>query len=386
VTGAQTLLQAATTAILSFLVFTFGSLLVAIQVASGQLTPRIIATTLLRDNVVRYTVGLFMFTFIFVQAAADRIDSKVHQLPLFVAAGLTLACFAAFLYLIDYAARLLRPISILTRVGNEGLAVIKSVYPDPSLGPGFPKSQRRALALPERVIQHQGTSGIVLAVNLAELRSKAERSHGVIEFVPQVGDFVAVDEPLFNLYGGARTIEDDVLRSAVALGSERTMEQDPTFAFRIVIDIALKALSPAINDPTTAVLAIDQLNRLLRAVGTRHLRTDEVLDTSGQLRVIVRTPNWDDFVDLAFSEIRACGANNLQIVRRLRAMIENLTETLPDHRQRELQEQSTLLDNEIERLFRYPQERALAGIADSQGLGGHSSKVKRAGKRGSRRV
>jgi len=386
VSGAQAMLQAATTAILSFLVFTFGSLLVAIQVASGQLTPRIIATTLLRDNVVRYTVGLFMFTFIFVQAAADRIDSKVHQLPLFVAAGLTLACFAAFLYLIDYAARLLRPISILTRVGNEGLAVIKSVYPDPSLGPGFPKSQRRALALPERVIQHQGTSGIVLAVNLAELRSEAERSHGVIEFVPQVGDFVAVDEPLFNLYGGARTIEDDVLRSAVALGSERTMEQDPTFAFRIVIDIALKALSPAINDPTTAVLAIDQLNRLLRAVGTRHLRTDEVLDTSGQLRLIVRTPNWDDFVDLAFSEIRACGANNLQIVRRLRAMIENLTETLPDHRQRELQEQSTLLDNEIERLFRYPQERALAGIADSQGLGGHSSKVKRAGKRGSRRV
>jgi uncharacterized membrane protein len=164
------------------------------------------------------------------------------------------------------------------------------------------------------------------------------------------------------------------------------MEQDPTFAFRIVIDIALKALSPAINDPTTAVLAIDQLNRLLRAVGTRHLRTDEVLDTSGQLRVIVRTPNWDDFVDLAFSEIRACGANNLQIVRRLRAMIENLTETLPDHRQRELQEQSTLLDHEIERLFRYPQERALAGIADSQGLGGHSSKIKRAGKRGPRRV
>ena len=72
-----------------------------------------------------------MLTFIFVQTVADRIDSNVHQLPLFVAATLTLACFAAFLYLIDYAARLLRPISILTRVGNEGLAVIKSVYPDP---------------------------------------------------------------------------------------------------------------------------------------------------------------------------------------------------------------------------------------------------------------
>lgn len=386
VTGAQALLQAAATANLSFLVFTFGSLLVAIQVASGQLTPRIIATTLLRDNVVRYTVGLFILTFLFALSVEDRIDTKVHQLPLFVAAALSLACFAAFLYLIDYASRLLRPIAILTRVGNDGLAVIKSVYPEASLGPGVPKSQRHTLGQPDRVVQHQGTSGIVLAVNVEQLRSEAERTHGIIELVPQVGDFVAIDEPLFNLYGGARAVEDNRLRSAVAFGSERTMEQDPTFAFRIVIDIALKALSAAINDPTTAVLAIDQLHRLLRSVGTRHLRTDEILDKLGQLRVIFRTPNWDDFVHLAFSEIRACGANNLQIVRRLRAMIENLDETLPDYRHRELQEQSILLNKEIERLFRYPQERELARLADSQGLGGHSSKIKRSGKGAARRA
>jgi uncharacterized membrane protein len=385
VAGAQALLQAATTTTLSFLVFTFGSLLVAIQVASGQLTPRIIATTLLQDKVVRYTVGLFVLTFMFVQSVADRIDDRVHQLPLFVAAALSLACIAAFLYLIDYAARLLRPISILTRVGNEGLAVIKSVYPDPSLGSDVSKGSSRVLAAPDRVVKHQETSGIVLAVNVDELTKAAETSRGVIEFVPQVGDFVAVDEPLFNLYGGALAVEEDLLRSAVAFGSERTMEQDPTFAFRIVIDIALKALSPAINDPTTAVLAVDQLHRLLRSVGTRHLRTDEVLDISGQLRVIVRTPNWEDFVHLAFSEIRACGANNLQIVRRLRAMIENLNETLPRHRRRALEEQSILLDQEVERLFRYPQEQMLARIADSQGLGGRSSKVKQARKRAARR-
>jgi uncharacterized membrane protein len=384
VAGAHALLQAAATATLSFLVFTFGSLLVAIQVASGQLTPRIIATTLLRDNVVRYTVGLFILTFFFVLGVENRIEGKVHQLPLVVAAALAIACFAAFLYLIDYASRLLRPISILTRVGNEGLAVIASVYPEPSLGPATPKSQRQTLAVPDHVITHQGMSGIVLAVNLEELKRTAESSRGVIEFVPQVGDFVAVDEPLFNLYGGAHAVDEDTLRSAVAFGSERTMEQDPTFAFRIVIDIALKALSPAINDPTTAVLAIDQLHRLLRSVGTRHLRTDEILDISGQLRVIVRTPNWDDFVHMAFSEIRACGANNLQIVRRLRAMIENLSETLPEHRQRELREQLALLDQEIERLFVHPQERMLAHLADSQGLGGHSSKAKPARKRTAR--
>ena len=167
----------------------------------------------------------------------------------------------------------------------------------------------------------------------------------------------------------------DLLRTAIAFGSERTTEQDPTFAFRIVIDVALKALSPAINDPTTAVLAIDQLHRMLRSVGRRHLRTDEILDASGQLRVIFRTPNWDDFVHLTFSEIRAYGSNNLQIVRRLRAMIENLKDTLPNHRQDELQRQLGLLDREAKRLFCYPEDLALANIADSQGLGGHSGRI-----------
>jgi uncharacterized membrane protein len=292
-------------------------LLVALQVASGQLTPRIIVTTLLRNNVVRYTVGLFIFTFLFTLGVQNRLE---YQLPLIVAAVLALLCFAAFLYLIDYAARLLRPISILTQVGNVGLGVIEDVYPDLSLVPGMPPSQRQKLGSPDRVIYHRGASGIILAANLETLRTAAEKAVGVIELVPQVGDFVAVDEPLFNLYEGARAIDEEVLRNAIAFGSERTMEQDPTFAFRIVIDIALKALLPAINDPTTAVLAIDQVHRMLRSVGRRNLRTDEISDASGQLRVIFRTPNWEDFVHLAFSEIRACGANNLQIVRRLRRL------------------------------------------------------------------
>ena len=153
------------------------------------------------------------------------------------------------------------------------------------------------------------------------------------------------------------------------------MDQDPTFAFRIVVDVALKALSPAINDPTTAVLAMDQLHRLLRTVGRRHLRTDELLDHSGKIRLIFRTPNWDDFVYLAFSEIRSCGSNNLQVVRRMRAMIENLVQTLPPNRRQALLRQLNLLDREVQRIFIYPEDLALARFADAQGLGGHSGKV-----------
>jgi uncharacterized membrane protein len=163
VKGAEALLQATVTATLSFLAFTFASLLVALQVASGQLTPRIIATILLSNNIVRYTVGLFIFTLLFAIGAQNRIETTVYQLPLFVAAVLASLCFAAFLFLIDYASRLLRPISILTRVGNDGLRVIEDVYPYPSRGPDAPLIQPQNLDPPDRVIHHRGSSGIVLA-------------------------------------------------------------------------------------------------------------------------------------------------------------------------------------------------------------------------------
>src|SRR5215470_17250095 len=161
--GTEATLQSIVSATLAFLVFTFGSILVAIQVASGQMTPRIIATTLLRNNVVKYTVGLFIFTLLFASSVQNRVDATAHQLLVFVAAVLGLSCFAAFLYLIDYAARLLRPISILTLVSNDGLQVIETVYPDPSVGPG--EGDGHQAGKPDRVVQHEGTSGIVLSVD-----------------------------------------------------------------------------------------------------------------------------------------------------------------------------------------------------------------------------
>jgi uncharacterized membrane protein len=374
VAGAQGMLNAIITATLSFVVFTFGSMLVALQIASGQMTPRIIATILVRDNVIRYTTGLFIFTLLFAISALNRIQVSVFQLVAFVAACLGILCFAAFLFLIDYASRLLRPISIIGLVGKTGLAVIRSVYPDPSLGTNEKVRLRGKLGAPGRNVQYKGTSEIILGVNLNDLRALAERSKGVIELIPQVGDFIATDEPLFNLYGGAAAIDEADLRSTIVLGRERTLEQDPTFAIRIVADIALKALSMAINDPTTAVIAIDQLHRLLRSAGNRDLRTDEWLSPSGELRVIVRTPNWEDFVHLAFTEIRFCGAQNMQIVRRLRAMIENLIETLPKRRHAALRQELMLLDREVERCFIHEEDRALARVGDSQGLGGASGR------------
>ena len=367
--GARTMLETVITLNLSFLVFTFGSLLVAIQVAGGQYTPRIIATTLLRDNVIRFTVGCFVFTMVFALRVVTRLDETVHQFFTFIAAVCGMFSIMAFLYLIDYAARFLRPVSIVAKVGQFGVAVIGSVYPDKTTRPRPVPSAGR-LGSPDRIVVNVGPPGVVLAVDLAGLVTQARQANGIIEFVPQVGDFVAVDEPLFRLYGGASSIDDRLLRESVVIGVERTMEQDPTFSFRILVDIAIKALSAAINDPTTAVMAIDQLHRLLRMVGLRDLRGEELRDAAGELRLVFRTPNWEDYVQLACTEIRHCGAGSIQVMRRLRSMLDNLIQTLPPHRHAELRKQLELLGRTVDAHYVFPEDRALAHIADSQGLGG----------------
>lgn len=370
VAAAQSTLETIIAATLSFVVFAFSSLLVAIQVASAQLTPRIIATTLLRDNAIRTVVSLFFLTFAFNFSALVRTQTEVPYLLLTIAIVLGCSSIAAFIFLIDYAARLLRPVTIVWLVGEGGLAVIEDVYPAHIDEPRPTTTARPLLGSPDRIIKHAGKSAVVLAVNLDTLVAEAERTEGVVEFVHRVGDFIASGEPLFFLYGRAASADVRRLQEAVALGRERTIEQDATFALRVIVDIAIKALSKAINDPTTAVLSIDQLHRMLRVVGQRHLHDDVTRNAAGQIRLIFRTPNWADFVQLACREIRFYGAENFQVARRLRAMLENLLSVLPESRHPALREELELLDRSLEHSYLEPQDLALARMPDLQGLGG----------------
>jgi uncharacterized membrane protein len=176
--------------------------LVAIQVASGQLTPRIIATTLLRNNVIRFTVGLFTFTMLFAVGTCVRLDSSITHPAITIAWALGVASIAAFLFLIDYTARLLRPVSILWRIGEQGAKVVESVFPNLFEAPRPPRTPTVPGAA-TRVVEHRGRSAIVLAANVDSLVALARRAEGVIAFVPRVGDFVAIGEPLYRLYGNA---------------------------------------------------------------------------------------------------------------------------------------------------------------------------------------
>jgi uncharacterized membrane protein len=278
----------------------------------------------------------------------------------------------AGLFLVDYLARELRPVQMLARTANVGRRIIEQVYPI-FLPPGVafrpPPQQPASLPQPFETIVRTGHSGVFLAMDVEGLAAMARENGCVIEVVPRVGDFIARGDALCRVHPAA-ALKPELLHASFAFGDERTAEQDPTFVFRILVDVASKALSPAINDPTTAVLAIDQIHHLVRQVGRRSLETGEVRDAGGNLRLLYRTPDWEDFVLLGLTEIRQFGSQSIQVARRLRAMLEHLCTVLPPERVQILREELRLLDCSVKRNFPDPEDRKAAGIGDLQGVGG----------------
>jgi uncharacterized membrane protein len=378
--GASAVVSALSSSLLALIVFAFSILLLAIQIAGGQLSPRVIAR-IFRTRLLKVTLSAFVFSYTYSLAALARIGDRVPQLPVALAIAASLSSLAIFIYLVQRIGEEFRPGTVMTLVAAETRRVIDAMYPDPFTPEG---GEHAKLSLDaskaDRVIVRSKSSAVVLAFDAEGLRDLATRAGCVIELVPQVGDFVPVGEPLFRIHGvhglsgpGASAVSDRALRDSVAFGIERTMEQDPAFGFRIVVDIASKALSPAINDPTTGVLAVDQLHHLLQLVGSRQLDTGVVRDTSGEVRLVYRTPDWEDFVTLAATEIRVYGATNPQVTRRLRAMYDHLLSVVPAKRAEALRREVALLQSTIEKAWSSPADRAIAGAADRQGFGGRST-------------
>jgi uncharacterized membrane protein len=360
------------------IVFVCSALLVAVQLASAALTPRIIAIVF-RDPVTKLSLTLFVFFFTFSLSTLLRITSSVPLLTTYTAAYGCLISLALFFYLIDHLGKALRPSGALREVARVGRRVVESVYPQlhaERLGGTAPEAPIDLGGEPTATITSP-KDGVLLAFDQHGLLSLARRADCVIELVPQVGDHVAVGDPLFRLFQGGATLSAAALCQSVAVGQERTLQQDPTFAFRIMVDIALKALSPAINDPTTAVLALDYIHHLLHIVGNRYLDTGQVRDGSGKLRLVYRTPDWVDFLSLAVTEIRHFGAESIQIPRRLHAMLENLIQRLPEERVTLLRQELALLDRSAKRCFSEPEDRALAEVSDFQGVGGKREQKQR---------
>ena len=371
---ARTVIGTVAASMFTLVVVASSAVLVAVQLGSAQLTPRIILLVY-RSRIRKLCVSAFVFTFTFSVGVLVRIGGTVPLLSSYIAAYGFLFNLALFLYFLDGVGKALRPSSALQVVGSLGRDVVESVYPsklkrdDPSVSKPNEYSKRE----PRRVI-HNEVDGVVLAFDRKGLVSLAERSNCVIELVPQVGDFLAEGDLMFRLYEGGESLSADTLRSSVALGQERTLDQDPTFAFRIIVDIASKALSPAINDPTSAVLALDHIHHLLRDVGSRNLGDGREIDRTGHVRLLYRTPNWEDFVHLAVTEIRHYGGDSIQVTRRLKAMLDNMIEILPEKRAPLLRLELSLLEATSKRMFVDLYDQSLAETGDLQGMGGGDNK------------
>jgi uncharacterized membrane protein len=353
----------------------FSLTFVMVQFSATAYSPRLVVWVS-RDPVVSHALGVFISTFLYALIMLAWVDRNVTGRVPFISSWMVVvmlvASMAMFIALIERIT-LLQINRMLIFTGNQGRKSIDQLYPEPgSVHPeGAAINYERKT--PIQTIAYAGGPGVVQSIRIRSLVELAARSGAVIEVLVTVGDAVVEMTPLLRVFESPNPLDETALRDAIAIGDERTFEQDPKFAIRIIVDIAIKALSPAINDPTTAVQALDQIEDLLLRLGHRFLGIGSFEDRDGRLRLIVPFPTWNDFLQLSLTEIRQYGADSVQVLRRMKALIRNLQSVLPPERHPALQNWEQSLNDTIARSFPEMEHRIAASVADRQGLGhGHA--------------
>ena len=354
---------------LTGIVFAFTFLMV--QFSATNYSPRLVLWVA-RDPVISHALGIFVATFLYALAALGGVarggSETVPFISAYVVIGLVVVSVGMFIALIRRIS-LLQINHMLIFTGDQGRKVIATIYPTLKLeATAVETDDFRALPLTQTLI-HRGRPRSVQAVDVAALVDLAKASGGIIEMVVSVGDSVVELTPVLHVFGAREPVDERRLRRGIEFGQERTFEQDSKYAIRLLVDIAIKALSPAINDPTTAVQALDQIEDLLLRLGQRHLEIGRYRDSDGKLRLVVPFPTWDDLVRLAFDEICFYGATSVQVMRRMNALVADLTQAVPEERRATLKYWDRRLKTTIARSFADGEERLDASKEDRQGFG-----------------
>jgi len=369
VSAATAIYSAIASGMIALTSIVFSLIFVMIQFSAIAYSPRLVMW-IARDPVMSHALGLFTATFLYAIAALVGVDrngsGKVPFVSAWVVVALLLASVVMFISLVERI-RLLQVNRMLIFTGDQGRHVITTIYSSKKTPAAEPEDFR---ALPRtQTLIHHGRPRSVQEVDVPALVNLAKVAGGIIEIVAAVGDTVVELTPFLQVYGAERSIDEEKLRDGIAIGEERTFEQDPKYAIPLLVDIAIKALSPAINDPTTAVQALDQIEDLLLRLGQRHLEIGSYRDSDGKLRLMVPFPTWDDLTRLAFDEICAYGATSVQVMRRMNALITDLRQAVPEERRSTLNYWETRLKAAVARSFPDNEERMEATREDRQGLG-----------------
>jgi len=356
----------------------FSLTFVMVQFSATAYSPRLVLW-IARDPVMSHSMGVFTATFLYALAALAWVDrGGSGRVPLSGTVFVIVLLIVSVIMFIFLTQRvgMLQVNRMLIFTADQGRKIIENLYPPLDT----PPSQALAEIAQSPCLQtllHHGQPRIIQEVNIPALVQIATRNGYAIELVVSVGDAAVEATPILRVFGVGTPVPEDSLRAAIRLGGERTFQQDPKYAIRLLVDIAIKALSPAINDPTTAVQTLDQIEDLLIRLGRRRLEIGSFCDASGSLRLLMSFPTWDDFLRLAFDEIRIYGATSIQVMRRMKALVNDLISILPEERQPALRHWQERLQLTVARSFPDEEDQLEASAEDRQGLGSSRRKMER---------
>lgn len=342
-----------------------------VQFSATAYSPRLVMW-IARDPVLSHAVGVFSATFLYAIAALEWLDRNNSRRVPFISAlvviVLLLTSVAMFVGLIHRIGRL-QINRMLIFTGDQGREVIEKLYGPLGLSSDEISTGGLHTLVPEQTLLHYGQPRSLESVNVKRLVKLAKQHDACIKVVTAIGDTVLEGTPLLHIFNAGFPFAERELSRVLELGGERTFEQDPKYAIRLLVDIAIRALSPAINDPTTAVQALDQIGDLLLRLGRRRLEIGAYPDDSGHIRLIIPFPSWDDFLHLGFEEILSYGARSVQVMRRMKALIADLLTVVPPERRASLRYWQERLQTSIARSFEDAEEKLSASSEDRQGLG-----------------
>jgi uncharacterized membrane protein len=343
---------------LAFLAVVFSVTLVALQLASQQFSPRVVRT-FERSGMTKVTLSLFMATFVFsmvlLSAELRAARQQVTLVSVMVAVLLVFASLIVFVAFLRAVLIMLRVAYTISDIADETRQAIQRHFPAED---GYVLCQAEPLGEPDQVIGYgrpprrlfatRYAQGVLQATETVHLVQIARRHGCVLRVIPRHGDYVIQGDPLVEVYG-ASGLEADGVLAAFHVGPERTVTQDPAYGLRILVDVALQALSPAVNAPTTATQVIYRLTDLLAVIAQKPAPTGLLADHEGQLRVVRPTYTWEDHVDLAFDEIRFYGIDQPQTRRQLSRALDYLLDMAPEACRPALERQKRLLLQVMER-------------------------------------
>jgi len=369
---AITVLSAIVGAVAALTGFVVTVTVLVVQMASGSFSPRSMRLWY-RDPVLKGVLALLIGTLAYSFALMRRIETNfVPDLGVTLAGVLLILGLVIFVLFLNRFVHLLRPAAVSALVAK---AVRDSFDADIAstrdlenvfAGPLEELTEPAALTVRSR------RPGAVQAVNLGGVAAWATRRKCLVVMRHSVGDFVETGDVLFEVFGdpGPSGDAEHALRGLVALGLERTIDEDPAFAIRVMVDVAGKALSPAVNDPTTAVQVLDYLGDSLRVIGQADRSAPSWHAGAAKEGVVIPIRRWEDFLALGVTEIREFGSTSIQVLRRLRAVLEKLLQDVRPENRSAVQAELARLDATVESGFSGSVDLGRAGVADDQGLGG----------------